>query len=217
MMRIRPISSEEVAALVVLTAHPEHALSIQQYLERMFVQGAMPIDWCFVTEADGHFLGRLAYWAPPTTGIPSDILFLDLPWEDDYRVIGTQLFLESLPAMRTLGATAISYVLDSPPQSPQWQAFPVQRHHLLSSFGFQIVRDTNRFAHDLTPLSEPVAEHLIYRSLPYVGTNAFLIAIEQVSVGTPDQLIQQHRTTYGAEGAAQLMLSILQNMEYDPA
>lgn len=29
--------------------------------------------------------------------------------------------------------------------------------------------------------------------------------------------IQQHRTTYGAEDAAQLMLSILQNMEYDPA
>jgi RimJ/RimL family protein N-acetyltransferase len=217
MMRIRPIFSEEVAAFVALTPHPEQALSIQQYLERMFVQGAMRIGWCFVIDSDGHFLGRLAYWAPPTTGIPSDILFLDLPWEDDYRAIGTQLFLTSLSSMRTLGATAMSYVLDSPPQSPQWQAFPEQRHHLLCSLGFQIVRDTKRFAHDLTPLPEPVAERLIYRSLPDVGTNALLIAIERVSVGTPDQLIQQHRTTYGAEDAAQLMLSILQNMEYDPA
>jgi RimJ/RimL family protein N-acetyltransferase len=62
-----------------------------------------------------------------------------------------------------------------------------------------------------------VAERLIYRSLPDVGTEALLTAIERVSAGTPDQLIQQHRTTYGAEGAAQLMLSILQSMEYDPA
>src|SRR5262249_3717456 len=122
-----------------------------------------------------------------------------------------------LPSMRSLGATAIGYVLDSPPQSPQWQSFPEQRHQLLSSLGFQIVRNTNRFAYDLAPMPEPVAERLIYRSLPDIGTDSLLTSLDRVSVGTPDHLIQQHRTTYGAEGAAQLMLSILQNMEYDPA
>src|SRR5262245_27766185 len=197
MMRIRPITSDEVAAFVALTPTPEHHQSIQQYLERMFVQGAMRIDWCFVAEEDGHFLGRLAYWAAPKTGIPSDILFFDLPWEQDYRAVGTQLFLASLPPMRTLGARALGYVLDSPSQSPQWQAFPQQRHHLLSSLGFQIVRDTNRFARDLTSMPEPVLGRLFYRSLPEVGSDAFLTAIEQVSVGTLDQLIQQQRTTYG--------------------
>jgi GNAT superfamily N-acetyltransferase len=217
MMRNRPITSDEVAAFVALTPRAEHTLSIQQYLEQMFAQGAMRIDWCFVAEADGQFVGRLAYWAPPKTGIPSDILFLDLPWEHEYRTIGTQLFRESLPPMRRLGATALGYVLDNPSQSPQWQAFPEQRHHLLSCLGFQIVRDTNRFAHDLTSMPEPMVGRLIYRSLPDVGTDAFVTAIEQVSVGTLDQLIQQQRRTYGAQGAAQMMLNILQTMEYDPA
>ena len=216
-MRIRPITSDELVGFVALTPHPEHSQPIREYLERMFVQGAMRIDWCFVAEADGHFLGRLAYWASPKTGIPTDILFFDLPWEHDYRTIGTQLFRASLPSMRTLGATALGYVLDSPSQSPQWQAFPEQRHQLLSSLGFQIVRDTNRFAHDLMPMREPVVGRLFYRGLPDVSTDAFVTAIERVSIGTLDQLIQQQRTTNGAEGAAQMMLNILQSMEYDPA
>jgi hypothetical protein len=178
MMRIRPITSGELVGFVALTLHPEHGQPIREYLERMFVQGAMRSDWCFVAEADGQFLGRLAYWASPKTAIPSDILFFDVPWEHDYLAIGTQLFRASLPLMRRLGATALGHVLDSPSQSPQWQGFPEQRHQLLSSLGFHIVRDTNRFAHDRMPMREPVVERLFYRSLPYVGTDTFLTAIE---------------------------------------
>src|SRR5947208_2604280 len=66
-------------------------------------------------------------------------------------------------------------------------------------------------------LKELEAEQLIYRSLPAVGNHALLAAIAQVSIGTLDQLIQEQRTTYGAAGAAQMLLSILQNMEYDPS
>jgi RimJ/RimL family protein N-acetyltransferase len=111
---------------------------------------------------------------------------------------------------------ASSSVLDTPAQSPQWQAFPEQRNDLLSSLGFHVVRETNRFADDIAPIQEPASERLIFRSLPDVGTAAFLTAIEEVSVGTLDSLIQQHRTTLGAAGAAHELLRILQDMEYDP-
>jgi ribosomal protein S18 acetylase RimI-like enzyme len=215
MMPIRPITADEVATFVALT--PEHRHSIHQYIDRQCAHGAMRLDWCFVADVDGSFLGRLAYWAPPKTGIPCDILFFDVPWEQDYSTIGTQLLRETLPSMRTLGATTISYVLDTPSQSPQWQDFPEQRQHLLSSLGFQIVRNTTRFAQDRVPIQAHVAERQIFRSMPDVGVDAFLTAIEQVSVGTLDQLIQQHRTTLGAVGAAHTMLNILQNMAYDPA
>jgi ribosomal protein S18 acetylase RimI-like enzyme len=217
MMHIRPITADEVVAFVALTPEPAQRHSIHHYLDHQFAHGAMRIDWCFVAEADASFVGRLAYWSSPKTGTPSDILFFDVPWEHDYPTIGTQLFLGTLPLMRTLGATTISYVLDTPSQSPQWQDFPAQRHHLLSSLGFQVTRETNRFAHDLVPAQAHVAERLIFRSLPEVGIDALLTAIEQVSVGTLDRLIQQHRTMLGAAGAAHTMLRILQDMTYDPA
>jgi len=78
MMRIRPITADEVATFVALTPEPDHRRSIHQYLDHQFAHGAMRLDWCFVAEADGYFLGRPAYWAPPKTGIPSDILFFDV-------------------------------------------------------------------------------------------------------------------------------------------
>ena len=216
-MRIRPITYDEVDTFAALTPSPEHGRSVRQYLERMFAHGAMRPDWCFVAEANDRFLGRLAYWARPETGVPSDLLFFDLPWEDDYLAVGRQLFLTSLHPVCALGATALGHVLDSPSQPPQWQDLPEQRHHLLGSLGFQVVRDTDRFAHDLASAREPAAERLTYRGLPDVGTDAFLTAIERVSTGTPDQLIRQQRRTHGAASAARMMLDILQGMEYDPA
>jgi hypothetical protein len=88
-MRIRPITADEITAFAALTYEPAHSQSIYDYLERLFTQAATKLAWCFVAAEDDRFLGRLAYWAPPKVGIPSDIVLFDVLWAHDYATIGT--------------------------------------------------------------------------------------------------------------------------------
>ena len=217
-MRIRPISADEIAAFAALTPFSGHHQPIQAYLEDMFARGFLRPELCFVAEQAERLLGRLAYWTHPKSGTPTDLFLFDIPWErPDHILIGTQLVLETLPLVRNLGATALGYVVDTPAQTPQWQDFPMQRHHLLLTLGFQVVRQTNRFAYDVSIAPPIISERLMLKSLAEVGIDAFVAAIEQVSIETRDQLIQQQRASDGSVQAAHEMVHILQGMTYEPA
>lgn len=215
-MRIRPISTDEISAFAALTTIPEHRPSTQEYFERMLLHGVLHTELCFVAEEAGQFLGRLAYWTNPKTGIPTDLFLFDAPWQQHNQTIGSELVRQTLPIVRSLGAQHIGYVLDTPAQAPQWQSFPSQRRGLLRSLGFALVRETNRFGCDTSVVPHVITPvHLNFKSFTQVGTAVFVHAIEQVSVETRDTTIQQQRATLGSVQAAHEMLHILQGMRYE--
>ncbi len=216
-MHIRPIHPHEQAAFAAAGDHPEHAGSVREYLDQMLAKGAMRVEWCFVAEEVGRLLGRVACWTLPAIGMPLALVLLDAPWQGDYLGVGTDLLEHSVGVVRALGGSKIEHVLDAPPQWPQWQYFPDQRHHMLAQFGFAIERETRRFEWPADGAALATSQRLTFRSLPEVGEDAFVQAIERVSASSFDQRTQSDRAQLGPQHEAHNTFADLQGMEYDPA
>jgi RimJ/RimL family protein N-acetyltransferase len=216
---VRPLAAHEIATFARVCGRNTHASEVSDYLQRMFHQSAIRLEWCFVAEEASQIIGTIAYWTLPALGKPQDFVLLALPWErDDFLSLGTQLLQETLLSVQhAYGVQEIGHALDTPPCNPQWQFFPKQRMTLLHQMGFQDRRRTLRFEW-LVEAALPLAKtRLLFRPLAEVGEIAFITAIEQVSAGTFDQRIQQDRKLQGPERQARLFFEEMQHMDYDPA
>jgi RimJ/RimL family protein N-acetyltransferase len=216
-MQIRVIHPTEIGAFVQAGTRPEDSEAIRNYLDRLLAGGFTHLNWCFVAEETGQFLGRVAYWTMPRVGIPQHIVLLDVPWEDADQTVGTRLLEETAAIMRRRGATDLGHALDWPVQAPQWQHFPMQRHTLLTHVGYTPIRETLRFQWHSGDAVPQATGRLAFRSLPDVGEAAFLDALQQVATGSLDQRDREDRAEYGAEHTARTLYALLQTMDYDPA
>ena len=218
-MLIRPLAAHEIATFARVCGRNVHAPDVSGYLQRMFHQGAIRLEWCFVAEEAGQIIGTIAYWTLPALGKPQDVVLLALPWErHDFLLLGTHLLQETLLTIQhAYDVQDIGHVLDTPPCNPQWQFFPKQRATLLHQVGFQDRRRTLRFEWQREAGLSVVPERLLFRPLSEVGETAFITAIEQVSQGTFDQRIQQDREQQGEARQAQSFFEAMQHMDYDPA
>jgi len=220
---IRPLASHEIAIFAQVCGSNTHAQDVEQYLQQMLQQGSIRLEWCFVAEEAKQIIGTLAYWALPTTGKPTDVVLLAVPWERaDFLSVGTQLLEDTLQKTRQMyPIEKIGHVLDQPPMKPQWQFFPEQRLTLLQHMGFQIVRNALRFEWKAESQLQgigttTVPQRLVFRSLYELDADTFIAAIEQVSAQTFDQWMQQDRELCGPKQQARDLFEDLQRMEYDP-
>lgn len=216
-MRIRPITSDELALFAATATRADDQHAILGYLERLLERGQTRPAWCFVLDDGADVLGRVAYWALPGKPAPSDLVLLDVPWADADLELGNRLLADTVQRMRLQGAADLNYVVDLPPRPPQWQHVPERRHDLLTRFGWTLVRTTRRFAWP-TPAPVPAArERLTFRSLADSGEGAVLRLLERAMRGSPDQRTQADRAALGAEGAALQLYRLLQSLGYEAA
>ncbi|TQK73498.1 acetyltransferase (GNAT) family protein [Brevibacillus sp. AG162] len=223
MITVRRIHSED---LPVFLAFPDHPASVRDdiaaYLNKMFTQGAMRQDWCFVLEVHGKIAGRLAFWTLPGSKQATDLVLWELPWkETECPSLGAHFLREVFTLMAGNLSEKIGYVLDSPSCSPQWQTDHQERRNVLEALGFRISRETNRFEwhapmEAAALLSNETHDQIVYRSLPEVGEAAFVDAILRVSQFTHDQQITEERLEKGPLTQAQEMFQDLQQMKYEP-
>jgi ribosomal protein S18 acetylase RimI-like enzyme len=218
-MIIRHLSQDELATFATVCGRTTHAHDVEEYLQRMFQQGAIHSEWCFVMQEAEQIIGTLAYWGLPSTQKPSDFVLLSLPWErTDFLTLGRSFLHDTLLEMRkTYDLQEIGHVLDLPPLKPQWQFFPEQRLALFEQIGFRLTRKTQRFEWQGETEPPRPPQRLHFRSLPEVGEQAFIKAIEHVSAGTFDQYIQEEREQHGPEKQAHDFFLDLQQMEHEPS
>lgn len=189
-IRLRPIAESELATFAATATDPAHAAAVHRYVDDLLAKGAMRRDWCFLAEWNGAPVARIAFWTLPGAGSPSDIVLFDLPWSSpEAEAFGASMLRRVADRARTLGATALGYVLDTPLQAPQWQAEPERRRALLAANGFEIRRETFRFELDSATPVPPPAGGLVFRSMAEVGEAEFRAATERVTEGTLDRRI----------------------------
>ncbi|NQF17282.1 GNAT family N-acetyltransferase [Brevibacillus sp. HB1.3] len=223
MITVRRIDSEDLPAFLAFPDHPASVRDdIAAYLDKMFAQGAMRQDWCFVLEVQGEIAGRLAFWTLPGSKQATDLVLLELPWkETECPSLGAHFLREVFALMAGNLSEKIGYVLDSPSSSPQWQTDHQEQRNVLEALGFRISRETNRFewhtSNEATAIpSKGTHDLIVYRSLPEVGEAAFVDAILRVSQFTHDQQITEQRLEKGSQVQAQEMFQDLQQMKYEP-
>ncbi|MCM3141611.1 GNAT family N-acetyltransferase [Brevibacillus sp. MER 51] len=223
MTTVRRIHPEDLPAFLAFPDHPASVRDdIAAYLDKMFAQGAMRQDWCFVLEVQGEIAGRLAFWTLPGSKQATDLVLWELPWkETECPSLAAHFLREVFTLMAGNLTEKIGYVLDSPSSSPQWQTDHQEQRNVLDALGFRISRETNRFEWhapiEATAIpSNKTHDPIVYRTLPEVGEAAFVDAILRVSQFTHDQQITEERLKKGPRAQAQEMFQDLQQMKYEP-
>jgi ribosomal protein S18 acetylase RimI-like enzyme len=216
-MNLRPIVAAERERFASVGTPPEHTAGVLAYLEHLLAVGATRIEWCLLAVEGDRPLGRVALWALPGAGAPSDLVLLEAPWEEADLAHGTRLLEAALARARALGTRQVGHVLDSPPQAPQWQLAPERRAALLERAGFALARETLRFAWHAAAGAPPhESGRLVYRTLEEVGADAFVAAIARVTDGTLDRRLRSDQERLGAAGAARALFELLRALEYEP-
>jgi RimJ/RimL family protein N-acetyltransferase len=214
MMHIHPIEADDLARFAQVATAPEHVAAVHAYLARMTNDDAMRPAWCWIAEQNGRAVGRGAAWKLPRADTPSDLVLLDLPFDEPD--VAQHILREIVAATRAAGGSAIGHVVDDPPQAPQWQKDAAARHALLRRTGWTIARVTDRWErHGCDGIVPP--DRLHFRSLSEVGDDAFIAVVERISDGSLDQRIGDERQRHGANAAARREFEDLQTMDYQPA
>lgn len=216
---VRPIQIGEFPRFLSIGTSPEHLEDIKKYVNELLESGCTRLEWCYVLENKGNFLGRFIFWSLPKLDKPLDIVLLDLDWSSEkYLELGI-LFLEKIKIIaKDFYITNLGYVLDSPSQYPQWQEHFDKRIKLLETSGFKISRKTKRFIYSSNASFDNFNyERFIIRSLEDVDDNEYIKAILEVSKSTLDERINFDINSMGAFAQAKENFKYLKNMDYKPS
>jgi hypothetical protein len=105
-MVIRPLAVGELETFARVAGRAKHAVSVQDYLERLLTRGHVRYEWLFVLEEANQVIGTIAYWTLPALGTPTDFVLLELPWErEDALTLGAQFVQHALLHMQAPGTS----------------------------------------------------------------------------------------------------------------
>lgn len=212
-MVIRPIRREELKTFANFSDCLEQNKHFLAYLTEMLALGYVRLEWCFVAEEAGKFIGRIVYWSLPSLEKPVIVDILEVPWSENYLEVGTNLLKYSLAQLHFQSTDSIEYELDSP--SSDFTSLQ-KRIEVFEHFGFLLKRETIRFEwKDIQTQTVP-SNRLNFRSLDKVGEDTFINAIAQVSSQTLDSSILHHQTRLGSQQEATERFNLLKAFKYQP-
>ena len=172
--------------------------------------GVSSPDWCFVAEECGQPVGRVAWFALPSSRSELLMLSLHALWQADYLAVGTEMLKESLARMRTLGAASAEARVRS--NSPNRN----ERKRLLEAAGFGLVQEKCGFEWKDAGVPVAVSDRLNFRSLAEVGEPAFVHAVQRVTEGTLDRDLLAEVRAVGAEKQAQQYFNTIRDTDFHP-
>ncbi|MGW3604015.1 GNAT family N-acetyltransferase [Micromonospora sp. NPDC005161] len=216
MTTIRVARSDEIPGLVQYANDAGRNAATSTYLTDLLTKGCTRPEWCLVAEDGDRLIGSVAGWTMPGHDMPSDVVLLEAPWDDPDLTVGLALLAEMATLARTLGATELGHVVDSPAQAPQFQRHPERRGELLRRAGFTVARDGRRFrwlAGGELPAQD---ERLRFRSLADLGPEPFVDLLEALLADTADARLSEDVRRHGRRKAAELLFEESAELHHEP-
>ena len=208
-MVVRPIDYDELDAFAAYSGRGDWNKRFKDYLVGMIEKRCIHPEWCFVAEKDGRFVGRITYWATPSSSYPIVLDFFEIPWNDEYLEVGVRLLQCSLTQLYARGVESIRYTIEKPSLESKTLE---QRLEILQRVGFSLRRKALRFEWDGNDVPIIRSERLLFRTLDDVGEGAFIDTIKRVSEDSFDRSIQSDRNKMGPEQAARDRFDILKEI-----
>ncbi|MBM7493234.1 putative N-acetyltransferase YhbS [Micromonospora luteifusca] len=216
MTTIRVAHSDEIPGLVQYPNDAERNAATGTYLTDLLAKGCTRPEWCLVAEDDGRLVGSVVLWTMPGNEMPIDVVLLEAPWDDPDLTVGLALLAEAATLARTLGATELGHVVDSPAQAPQFQRHPEERAELLRRAGFTVARDGRRFRW-LAGGELPAQDgRLRFRSLAELGPEPFVDLLETLLAETADARLTEDVRRHGLRKAAELLFEESAELDHEP-
>ena len=207
-MIIRSIQAEDIAKFQEIGTEEGAKLTLN--LEKWIDAGRTKLNWCFVIEESGVFVGRVIY------GIfedqPHDIKIWQFKIDkkaNDFMRAGTELLKGSVALLKEEGFKTAEYHLYSN-LANEFEAY----QEVLKSGGFDLTQEKMNFEATEIKRSDK-SQRLTYKTLQEVGERAFVKAIEQVTENTLDRDDIDSIAQNGAEKAAQIYFDLLKEIEFN--
>lgn len=207
-MIIRSIQAEDIAKFQEIGTEEGAKLTLN--LEKWIDAGRTKLNWCFVIEESGVFVGRVIY------GIfedqPHDIKIWQFKIDkkaNDFMRAGTELLKGSVALLKEEGFKTAEYHLYSN-LANEFEAY----QEVLKSGGFDLTQEKMNFEATEIKRSDK-SQRLTYKTLQEVGETAFVKAIEQVTENTLDRDDIDSIAQNGAEKAAQIYFDLLKEIEFN--
>ncbi len=207
-MKVRTIQLEDIAQFeqIGMKDNSKPILNLQQWLDT----GRTTLEWCFVIEAEGQFLGRIIYGVFEEQ--PYDLKIWQINVADtayDLFEVGNKLLTDSIEALKPKGFKTVEYHL----YSTASEIFETYQF-LFKEQGFRIVQEKKSFGANQVCHVE-TAKRLHYKTLHEVGEEAFIGAIEMVTEGTFDREDLTGIVSHGSKQAAILYFELLKEIDFN--
>jgi ribosomal protein S18 acetylase RimI-like enzyme len=205
-MKVRTIQLEDVKQFeqIGMETNSKPVLNLQQWLD----SGRTTLEWCFVIEAEGKFLGRIIYGVFEEQ--PYDLKIWQLKIADtayDLVKVGNKLLADSIEELKPKGFKTVEYHLYST-ASVTFETY----QSLFKEQGFYIVQEKKSFEANQVRYIEN-AKRLRFKTLQEVGEGEFIDAIEMVTEGTLDREDLSSIISHGSKQAASLYFELLKEIE----
>ncbi|WP_412543807.1 GNAT family N-acetyltransferase [Longispora sp. K20-0274] len=179
-------------------------------LRGYLAQGTTRPEWCFVAEEDGRTVGHVVLWSTPGNDVPLDLILVEAGPDDT----GRALLDHAAEYARAHGGTRLGHALDHPVASAH--ASVEERRALLESAGFSLARDGMRWRWTAGSPVPADTSGLRWASMPEVGREAFVDALEHVVVDTADSWIRLEIAEHGVRRAGEILLEGCEGMRHEP-
>lgn len=203
-------------AFLSVSAASRYQAELEGYVHSLVRQGHTRPGWCLIGLRANVPVARAALWAPPGESIPTDIVMIETDWSEEDLAAG-QALLEGVHELASdLGAEVLSHSVDGPPASPQYQENEEARDRLMTSAGYELLRDGLRWRYADSSREELPAVPLDFRPLSEVGEEAFVEALAATYQGARDAWIARTVEEQGTLGAARVDFLGYQGIEHLP-
>jgi RimJ/RimL family protein N-acetyltransferase len=203
-------------AFLSVSAASRHLVELESYAQSLLRQGHTRPGWCLIGLKAAVPVARAALWAPAGESVPTDIVMIEADWSEEDLVTGRALMDGVHELASYLGAEVLFHSVDSPPASPQYQENEEARNRLMTSAGYELLRDGLRWRYAGSSPEELPAVPLDFRLLTEVGEEAFVAALAATYQGTRDAWITRNVAEQGTLGAARADFLGYQAMEHLP-
>lgn len=207
-MMVRTITLEEITRFEQIgkKSNGNAMLNLHQWLDI----GKTTLEWCFVIEEEGEFLGRVIYGIFENQ--PNDLVMWQIKIADsayNFVAIGSRLIGDSIGALKSKGFNTVEYHL----YSTVPETFELLKL-IFRKQGFHIVQEKKSFEDNHVSNIE-TAKRLKYQTLQEVGEDGFIDAIKAVTDETLDREDAISIATHGSNQAAILYFELLKEIDFN--
>lgn len=206
-MKVRTINLEDVAQFeqIGMGADNKPILNLNKWLDA----GRTKLEWCFVIEEEGQFLGRVIYGIFEEQPYDLKIWQIKIDTAYDLLEVGNKLLTDSIMALKPKGFRTLEYHF----YSTASEVFETYQY-LFKKQGFHIVQEKKSYEANQVHHVE-TAKRLYYKTMQEVGEEAFIDAIEMVTEGTLDREDLASIMSYGSKQAAALYYELLKEIDFN--
>ncbi|SDK16274.1 GNAT family N-acetyltransferase [Streptomyces indicus] len=216
-MDVRVALPSELPHLVTRPGEDERNASTAGYLTDLLDKKCTRPEWCLVADdGSGKPVGSAVLWTLPGHALPMALVLAEAPWQEPGLETGQRVLAAALDLARSLGATGLEYMLDSPAQPPQHQADAGRRAELLRLAGFETVRDGRRFRRFAEGGLHAAHDGLAWSSLTETGREPFVDLLATALPTSADTRLAALVVEHGARGAAERLLADMEELAYEP-